>query len=147
MYVSSTINRLARCIEHNAPINCLPHYPPLGLHVGNTGDLTQFWTKDMPLGWEIWPSIDPLTFDLLEYSKRVQTISPPNPLSGTRARRGFDHLTCLNGEVFDHLFGQIPTHCPRGGIVGPTNDRCISISISDLGYKGNACIWSYSTTE
>ena len=50
--------------------------------------------------------------------------SPYNPVSGARVRRGFDHLTCPNVEVFDHLFGQIPTQCFRG-IVGLTIDRCI----------------------
>ena len=41
-----------------------------------------------------------------------------NPLSGTRVRRGFDHLTCLNDGVFDHLFGQAQPSVPcRAGLI------------------------------
>ena len=79
----------------NALINSLPHYPPLGLHVGKTRGF------DSVLNGRCAPRVGDLTLDLIK--------SPSNPLSGTRVKRGFDHLTCPNGEVFNHLFGQITT--------------------------------------
>ena len=91
-----------------------------------------------------------LTLDLIK--------SPSNPLSGTRIRRGFDHLTCPNGGVFNHLFDQIPTlphTLPQGGIVGPTIDRCIKriilLSCTDSSHQDGfmlrlnslyACSWA-----
>ena len=63
----------------------------------------------------------------------LDLIKPPsNPLSGTRVKRRFDHLTCPNGGVFNHLFGQIttlPHLLPQGGIVGAIIDRCINTII------------------
>ena len=64
---------------------------------------------DSVLNGRCAPRMGDLTLDLIKSSS--------NPLSGTRVRRGFDHLTCPNGGVFNHLFGQIPTHCPRGNSV------------------------------
>ena len=87
---------------------------PLGLHVGKTRGF------DSVLSGRCASRVGDLTLDLIKSSS--------NPLSGTRIRRGFDHLTYTNGGVFNDLFDQIPTlpaHCP-GGIVGPTIDRCIS---------------------
>ena len=87
---------------------------PLGLHVGKTRGF------DSVLSGRCASRVGDLTLDLIK--------SPSNPLSGTRIRRGFDHLTCPNGGVFNHLFDQIPTlphTLPQGGIVGPTINRCI----------------------
>ena len=85
-----------------------PTIPPL--YVGKTRGF------DSVLNGRCAPRVGDLTLDLIK--------SPSNPLSGTRVRRGFDHLTCPNGGVFNHLFGQIPTlphPLPHaGGIVGLT---------------------------
>ena len=91
----------------------------------------------MPLkGGEFDLRFDPLTSSIASFHHFLNLVfsfkkfkSPPNPLSGTGVRRGFDNLTCPNGGIFDHLFGQIPTiphPLPQGGIVGPTIDRCIT---------------------
>ena len=43
----------------NAPINCLPHYPTLGLHVGNTGGFDSVLNKRRAT------RVGNLTFDLI----------------------------------------------------------------------------------
>ena len=124
-----------RVVVYNyVPINYLPHYPPLGLCMGKTRGFDSVLNERLcapGVGNLTWPSIWPLNFrfvgtewvgiwfqwvffhpllSLVFSFKCIRKIkSSYILLLKTRVRRGFNHLTCLNGGIFDHLFGQIPT--------------------------------------
>ena len=71
-------------LHNNAPIHILPHHPPRS----NV--------------WGIWLRLNE------KCPPRVENLTS-NPQSGVSLSRGFDHPTCPNGEVFTHLFDQIPS--------------------------------------
>ena len=91
--LSSLLSWNSKILVMRLSIAC-PTIPP-GAICGKTRGF------DSVLNGRCAPRVRDLTLDLIK--------SPSNPLSGTRVRRGFDHLNCPNGGVFNHLFGQIPT--------------------------------------
>ena len=85
-----------------APINIFPHNPP--------GAMYGEQTKNVPLGWGICPQI------LSNLKSRVFS-------------SGFDHPICPNGGVFISYLVKSPPTAPCRGIVGLTNNRCITLYV------------------
>jgi len=115
----------------NAPINILPHHPPLGLQWGNSrGFDTKILPPPFPNG-----AFDKRPRPTMGNSKKnlIKNIFPCQiPIVDVGLTRGFDTLSLPHHRAFDIQLCQIPTIAPLspeggGEVVGQYIDRCIIV--------------------